>query len=199
MLFTGVNDETETTTDAKGVKTSKTVKKTKYEFGQVSDKLTVDAFGTDNTVLTVYSVKSASNKARDTTSLTILFNNPKSSKAKGGDFVGFSLPYQWCAEKMNGGFRAGKVGLTATLSETAAPPASTLTGVGDTKGITAASGCNFYLTLTDTKTLADAQNYTLVVGGIPTPGSAAKLWGTVRLSAGKKATGSSAWSHHHAI
>lgn len=82
MYFTGVNDVTD-------AKTKKVTKQAIYEFGQVADKFDQDAWTTDRTLMTVWSVKSSSTDARGKTDLTVHFNNPKASKADKGDFVGF--------------------------------------------------------------------------------------------------------------
>lgn len=144
--------------------------------------------------MTVYSVKSSSTAARGTTDLTVHFNNPKGSKADKGDFVGFSLPYQWCGHHA-GGMRLGAAGLSADISETDAK--GKLTKVGGT--LSGGSGCNFFVTLSTGKLLAAAKNYTLAVTGVPTPVDAGNCWGSVSLSAGKAAKGALAYSHHHSV
>lgn len=100
--------------------------------------------------MTVWSVKAVGTAARSTTDLTVFFNSPKGTKAKGGDFVGFALPYQWCGHH-SGGMRTGAAGITASLSETSKTNVNTK--VGST--ISSGSGCNFFVELADKKVLKE--------------------------------------------
>lgn len=144
--------------------------------------------------MTVYSVKSSVSDARGVTDLTVHFNNPKGSKAKGGDAVGLALPYQWCGHHA-GGLRSGAKGLTADVSETDSK--GVLKSVGTT--VSTVGGCNVWVTLASGKTLAEKMNYTLSVKGVPTPVSAGNCWGSVRVSAGSSAKGALAHSHAHSV
>lgn len=180
LLFNGVNEEeVEKTVDGTTTKTKENV--AKLEFGHAADAFSQDAaWVAAMTLLHVYEVKSVSSASRSTTTLTVTFNNPKDSKAKDGDYVGLSLPFQWCGHHA-GGMRDGSATVKAELSALDSAGAGTV--VGNT--LAAVSGCNLHVTLNADTKLADAKNYTLKVSNLPTPVSADKLWGSVLLSAGK--------------